>query len=94
MFNIQDSHQIQEVIVVLRHLIPSQVEECLNWWESGVKSRQVLQCQTCTDINGNKGPWGGIVDPGLYIIPINETGLVLHMCNSTLLFLSKQGLSL
>lgn len=63
---------------MLRYLIPSQVEECLNWWESRVKSKQVFQCLTCTDINGNKGPWGGIVDLGLYIILINETGLVLQ----------------
>lgn len=78
---------------MLRCLIPSQVEECLNWWESGVKCRQEFWCLTCTDINGNKGPWGRIVDLGLYIIPINETGLVLHTCNSMLLFFSKQGLS-
>jgi len=79
---------------VLRYLTPSQVEECLNWWESGVKSRQEFQCLTCTDINGNTGPWGEIADLGLYAIPVNESGLLLHMCSSTLLFFPEQGLSL
>lgn len=35
MLHIWDSQRIQQVIIVLRHLIHSQVEECLNWCESG-----------------------------------------------------------
>lgn len=43
-------------MVKLRGVLPSQVGEGLNRWESGVRSRQVFQCLSGAETDGNWDP--------------------------------------